>query len=90
MKVLRTQEFEEWLVSVPAKTQALVEARIFRIELYDYFGDAKHLGDGLSELRWKNGIRVYFARTDERVVLFASRWRKRWPEKRHQKSENSP
>ena len=69
MKVLRTQEFEEWLVSVPAKTQALVEARIFRIELYDYFGDAKHLGDGLSELRWKNGIRVYFARTDERVVL---------------------
>jgi putative addiction module killer protein len=52
-----------------AKVQALVESRIFRIERYDHFGDAKHLGDGLSELRWKSGLRVYFARVRARVVL---------------------
>ena len=46
-----------------------MESRIFRIEHYDHFGDAKHLGEGLSELRWENGLRIYFARTDTRVVL---------------------
>ena len=69
MQIIRSAEFEIWLSNETAKIQALVEARIFRIEHYDHFGDAKHLGDGLSELRWKNGLRVYFARTGGRVIL---------------------
>lgn len=69
MQVLRSSEFERWLGTELAKIQALVESRIFRIEHYDHFGDAKHLGEGLSELRWKNGLRVYFARVGARVVL---------------------
>ena len=69
MKVARTHEFEQWLASESAKVQALVESRVFRIEHYDHFGDAKYLGGGLSELRWKSGLRIYFARTDTRVVL---------------------
>lgn len=69
MQILRSNDFESWLESESAKIQALVESRIFRIEHYDHFGDAKHLGDGLSELRWKNGLRVYFVRVGQRVVL---------------------
>ncbi|MBL7663312.1 type II toxin-antitoxin system RelE/ParE family toxin [bacterium] len=69
MQVIRSTEFERWITSESAKIQALVESRVFRIEHYDHFGDAKYLGDGLSELRWKNGLRVYFARTGARVVL---------------------
>ena len=69
MQVIRITEFERWLSAESAKIQALVESRVFRIEHYDHFGDAKHLGDGLSELRWKNGLRVYFARVGQRVVL---------------------
>ena len=69
MKVLRTNEFETWLSDEPAKTQALVESRIVRLEHYDHFGDAKYLNEGLSELRWKNGLRVYFARVHTRTVL---------------------
>lgn len=69
IQVLRSVDFERWLASMNAKVQALVESRIFRIERYDQFGDAKHLGDGLSELRWKSGLRVYFARVGVRVVL---------------------
>lgn len=69
MQVSRAIEFEQWLATQAAKIQALVEARVYRIEYYDHFGDAKHLGDGLSELRWKNGLRVYFARTGARVIL---------------------
>lgn len=69
MQVIRSTEFERWLAIESAKIQALVESRVFRIEHYDHFGDAKHLGEGLSELRWKNGLRVYFARVANRVVL---------------------
>jgi putative addiction module killer protein len=69
MKVLRSIEFEHWLANESAKIQALAESRIFRIEHYDHFGDAKQLSDGLSELRWKNGLRIYFARVGNRVIL---------------------
>ncbi len=69
MQVTRSREFERWLAAESEKIQALVESRVFRIEHYDHFGDAKHLGEGLSELRWKNGLRVYFARTGSRLVL---------------------
>lgn len=69
MQVIRTPEFELWLEAAPAKIQALLESRVFRIEHYDHLGDARHLGDGLAELRWRNGLRVYFARAGRRVVL---------------------
>ena len=69
MQITRSTEFERWLSTESAKIQALVESRVFRIENYDHFGDAKHLNEGLSELRWKNGLRVYFARVGNRIVL---------------------
>jgi len=69
VQTLRSSELESWLAIQSAKIKALIEVRIFRIDNYDHFGDAKHLGDGLSELRWKNGLRVYFARVGSRAVL---------------------
>jgi len=36
--------------------------RILKIQDDGYFGDAKDLGNGIAELRWKSGRRVYFAR----------------------------
>ncbi len=69
MKVLRTPEFESWLQRQTEKFIALVETRLFRISVYDYFGDVKSLRCGLSELRWKNGMRVYFANGEHRKVL---------------------
>ena len=69
MQVIRSPEFELWLEAASAKIQASVESRVFRIEHYDHLGDAKHLRDGLAELRWKNGLRVYFARVGQRAVL---------------------
>ena len=69
MKIFRLEEFEDWLVKKPAKIQALVESRIFRIERYDQFGDTKLLDRRLAELRWRNGLRIYFARIGIRTVL---------------------
>ena len=69
MKILRSNDFADWLSALSARSQALVEDRILRIAQYDHFGDTKHLDDGLCELRWKNGLRVYYARTGARITL---------------------
>jgi putative addiction module killer protein len=62
LRTRRLPEFVEWFDEQGIKTKAQVDARILKIESDGYFGDAKDLGDGLAELRWKNGRRVYFAR----------------------------
>ncbi len=61
-RIVKLPEFAEWLEELDAKGKAQVDARILKIEVNGYFGDAKDLGDGLAELRWKSGRRVYFAR----------------------------
>ena len=62
IQVLRLPDFMEWFHCLDPKGRAQVDARILRIQEESYFGDAKYLNDGLIELRWKSGRRVYFAR----------------------------
>lgn len=69
MKVSRLMEFENWISNQNARTIALIEARIFRLESYDYFGDSRYLGGGLAELKWTNGLRICFIRAGKREVL---------------------
>ena len=60
--------FREWLRDVRAR--ARIRVRLNRVRLGN-FGDAKSVGDGVSELRipYGPGYRVYFARTGSTVVL---------------------
>jgi len=72
MRLRKTAEFNDWFETLRVKEQAQVDSRLQRIEQYDYFGDAKDLGEGLAELRWANGRRVYFSRivdTEGNLVL---------------------
>lgn len=69
MEVQRSDEFDIWLRGESPKVQALIEVRRFGIETYEHFGDTKNLGAGLFELRWKNGIRVYFIRAKKNVIF---------------------
>ncbi len=59
--IIRTSDFNEWLEHQSLKTKVQISARIFRIQVFDHLGDYKHLQDGLLELRWKSGLRIYFA-----------------------------
>ena len=61
MKVARTPEFKEWFDKQTEKTKAQIDARLKNIELFNYFGDHKPLGEDLLELKWKNGRRVYYS-----------------------------
>ncbi|MBI5139554.1 type II toxin-antitoxin system RelE/ParE family toxin [Candidatus Nomurabacteria bacterium] len=55
--ILKTGEFEDWLDRLPPKTKTIVLARLDMISI-GHFGDHKRF-EGLLELRWKNGSRVY-------------------------------
>ena len=68
MKIQRTPEFKEWFDIQTEKSKAQIDARLKNIELYDYFGDHKSLGEKLLELRWKNGRRVYYTLIKEEDI----------------------
>ncbi len=60
--IKKTFEFAKWHKGLTDKEQTQIDARLERIQNANHFGDAKYLGDGLAELRWKNGWRIYFFR----------------------------
>ncbi len=70
MKVVQTEEFKDWLGEQVGSIRSRIVLRINKLEYDEHFGDFKYLGDKLLELRWKNGLRVYFCRPYENLVLF--------------------
>lgn len=67
--VERTPEFNDWFEGLNLKDQLQIDSRIQRIRDHAHFGDAKVLSEGLAELRWKNGRRVYFSKTGTVIIL---------------------
>ncbi|WP_062346028.1 type II toxin-antitoxin system RelE/ParE family toxin [Novosphingobium sp. CCH12-A3] len=71
IEVLRTAEFIDWLTALrDAQARARIAKRIDRIAQGN-FGDAKSVGDGVSELRFTfgPGYRVYYTRRGDVVVI---------------------
>ncbi len=71
VQVRRTTEFIDWLVNLrDVAARARIAKRIDRIAAGN-FGDAKSIGDGVSELRFAfgPGYRVYYTRRGDVVVI---------------------
>ena len=69
ISIEQTTEFSDWFESLSLKEQLQIDSRIQRIRDHLHFGDVKNLGDGLAELRWKNGKRIYFAKIGTTIIL---------------------
>ena len=69
MKVIATVEFRFWYKQASLREKAQVSARLSRIENANHFGDGKYIAEGVAELRWKNGRRIYFAKVEGQVLL---------------------
>ena len=69
MKVVSSHEFNNWYEKATLREKAQVDARIARIEENNHLGDWKYIGDGLAELRWTNGRRIYFAKLKDKLIL---------------------
>jgi putative addiction module killer protein len=68
-RVLRTEEFNDWLEDETLKSQVQIEKRISNIELEGHFGTTNDVGDDVLELKWKDGRRVYYVHLPETDVL---------------------
>ena len=71
IEVRQTEVFSTWLRKLrDLQTLARIQIRIRRLSLRN-FGDAKSVGEGVSELRtdYGPGYRVYFQRTGSLLVL---------------------
>lgn len=62
--------FREWLSNLDYSMSIRIEARLNRVA-HGNFGDAKPVGQGVSELRFNfgSGYRLYFAQHEENVIL---------------------
>jgi len=61
VNIKRTPEFKKWFDTQTEKSKAQIDSRLKHVELHNYFGDHKALGERLLEFRWKNGRRVYYS-----------------------------
>ena len=70
-EVRQTAVFEAWIDGLKdMRAIARIEVRLRRLSLGNV-GDAKSLGDGVSEMRidYGPGYRLYFTRRGERIVI---------------------
>lgn len=70
-EVRQTEEFAHWLASLRDRDAAKrIKLRLARVQI-GLLGDAKPIGEGLSELRIDHGpgYRVYFARRGAVVII---------------------
>ncbi|MDA8124320.1 MAG: type II toxin-antitoxin system RelE/ParE family toxin [Deltaproteobacteria bacterium] len=71
IEIRQTEPYFQWFVSLrDRKARACINARIRRLSL-GHFGDAKPVGEGVSELRinYGPGYRVYFIRHGRTLVV---------------------
>jgi putative addiction module killer protein len=68
-KVKKTIEYDEWVVTQSAKSQVQITKRLSKIEQYGHFGIINDVDDGVWELKWKNGRRVYYVYIPESKIL---------------------
>lgn len=71
MEVIALTSYVDWLAGLKNRQDALrISARVLRIE-QNNFGDAKSVGDGVSELRFKfgPGYRVYYTIREGTVCI---------------------
>jgi putative addiction module killer protein len=66
-QILRTSEFDRWFGEQAPKLRTILQARLDLLSI-GHFGDHKRF-EGLIELRWKNGTRVYSFLWGQTIVV---------------------
>ena len=67
LRVLKTEEFDKWFAKQQLKIRALITSRLDLLSL-GHLGNHKRF-EGLIELRWKNGTRVYTFMWGDAIVI---------------------
>lgn len=62
------EPYLDWYLDLDNSQRIIISKRLQRLKI-DNYGDYKDLGEGLKELRFSNGIRIYFTETENIIVL---------------------
>lgn len=57
------KNFTKWYLKQAPSTKKRIDERLKKIAQEGHLGDFRYLGDGLSELKFNIGIRIYFFKT---------------------------
>jgi putative addiction module killer protein len=68
-QTIKTQEFNKWISKLNNSWVYQIEARLKLIKELGHFGNYRPLGSGLYELKWKNGLRVYYCFYGKQIVF---------------------
>lgn len=60
-KIIITKEYKEWLKKENLRSRVQIGKRLALIKLSGHFGVQKDLGNGIHELKWGGGRRLYYA-----------------------------
>lgn len=60
-RLIKTPEYQLWIEGETKKSRVQIADRLSKIETDGHFGLSKNIGDFISELKWGNGRRVYYA-----------------------------
>lgn len=60
--------FREWLSNLDVISQVEVDVRIERVKKGNW-GDWRYLGGGVSELKFRSGLRIYFGKEGSTLIL---------------------
>ena len=61
MIIKKTTEFQRWYATLGEIDQTKIDARLDHMQ-DGIFSNSRSLSDSLFELKWKNGMRVYYSR----------------------------
>ena len=90
LKIYKTstskEPYYEWYKNLDNSLKIIIIKRLQRLKANN-FGDYKDLGDELKELRFKNGIRIYFTERENIIVLLLNGGNKQRQNKDIQKAK---
>ncbi len=67
--IITTEEYDDWIAGETMKSRFQVAKRLEKIETEGHFGTIRDVDEGVFELKWANGRRVYYAYIPETKVL---------------------
>ena len=67
-RLVQSEDFRLWRKQQPVKVQTLVDARLDRLQNSGHWGFINRF-DGIIELKWKSGLRVYTFIAEKTLVV---------------------
>ena len=68
MKIIKSEKYNRWYRRLDLTQKTLIDVRLTRILIDSHFGVYKNLGD-IFELKFSQGIRIYFVFDGESLIL---------------------